>query len=260
VLFRKPGAGSSAELSAELGADGTFALAGIPAGTWEACLRFRTGISAPLATVDVRPGRDHELVLQAPHLLPASIAGLALLDGRPFSDGEVCLRLLRDGTAMVKARPGTDGRFDFRAVQPGEYLPYLMFFDDARNQVLPVQVSSHEPLRLAPGARSETTLHFRRTRIRLRVLQADGQTPVGNRLVHLRQTGAWLGEHAAVRIGRLDDQGLATVEPAPPGPLEVSLGPGDRPEDRTVLGTVEPRDGESEASFTLVLPGPPRGR
>ena len=61
-----------------------------------------------------------------------------------------------------------------------------------------------------------------------------------------------------VKSGTLDDQGNLTMDPAPPGPLEVSLATFGKIEERTVLGTIEPAAGERTASFTLTLRSPPR--
>ncbi|MBL9078299.1 MAG: hypothetical protein JNL08_12390 [Planctomycetes bacterium] len=230
-------------------ADGTFALEGLPAGTWTVrlsaplrCSDEHTGsYPLPLGDVVVAGGTSkHTFAIDG--ALPASASGEVTLDGAPWP--RVQLTFTRERPrSLVRAVADADGRFR-TLLPPGEFVVSVAF----PAQPGPGWTNVALPLRWAasPGGDERRTLAARTRTAKVRVLDATA-APVANARVRI---DAMLGYY---RPGALatDAHGVVTITQPPCEPFDLLVQTADR---ELRVGPIEALDDTG----TTVLEARPR--
>lgn len=165
--------------------DGSFAIDGVPPGTWELTLARWDGSYVVLdeletvATVEVRADHTTAVAVDLPDWLPATFTAQVLSNGKPFGKQSVTIHLDAGGRRVAKVL-GTDadGRFELhirqgilhlattQLVQRGKMVSFEML--EAREQVF-----------VQAGQRASEVFHLDSGKLRLRVLDAEGRAVAG---------------------------------------------------------------------------------
>jgi hypothetical protein len=203
--------------------DGTFELADVPAGGWDLFLQGwrktegqweSRSSNAPVTSLELSAGETTDVVIDGDQLMPAPLTGTCLVDQRPPS-GAQSLRL--ESRPLVVREPGflhnnvvllTDTAGAFAAVlePPACYRLSLMCNTPAFVALLPLtdwfpavaRASVHHDFQVRTGT------------VRFRLLQADGTTPVPQRLVTFQQANSDGGGR-----GTTDDDGWIELPQMP---------------------------------------------
>ncbi len=240
-----------------LNADGTFAFDEALLGDWSLVidLEWRIGSGSYTsenvtiaAVAGLQAGETRELDVDASQLLPATLSGRVFVDGAAWTRGRF---------GVLTADPGDRDRFHialtpnatFEAVvRPDRYLPFVSWDGEGdRTRYL----FAAERLTLGSGQRVEQSFVFEHRVVHVDVRWPDGTTASGERLdlhpVDYPEVRTLL--HPA---NQTDENGRITLDPAPPGRLEV------RTKDGDVLGVFTPAAGSSASSgpatIELTLP------
>ena len=247
-----------------LPADGTFAIDGVPAGDWRVELAYMVhhghgGSSArePIGIVHgLRDGDTRELEIDASALMPATIAGRILLDGELYRGGNAAF-------GATQLHTDSDGRFTVE-VRPGEHRLVLRPPEPPASSAAAARawIIDFATVRADPGARVERTFDVHRHTAKIRVLEADGRPAVER---YLRLSG-----QCGMLELQVDAEGWVVLDPAPPGPIELSTWPEDLAQAtartraggdheqlqamRVPLGQIEIPSGELAATFEVRVP------
>jgi hypothetical protein len=208
--------------------DGSFAIEGIPPGTWDLWLEYAPGFTwAPqagaweaLQKLELRDGERRTLDLDLGHLMRGRLEGRILYRGGPVAQLKVNLRGLRSeaggkleytGAIPGPAETDLDGRFSLNLV-PGTYLVSVL----AGMSTLHVQ----ERAEVRPGAKLQQDFNVRIAKLCLRALAPDGKTP----LPRVRLRASWKNQLwlSSVETG---GDGWATFEHVPLGAVNVKTRP-----------------------------------
>lgn len=254
-----PAHGSAAMWPTPFDAEGRFEVRGLPVGrcvvTLNNYVRYEGGGGTQrtrLATVDLQAG-EQDLEIDLGPARPATLHATVVAGGRPCVAAQV----------MVAGLPAPDGP-DFHSpafttycdargglVLPGlpaaTYRIYLEHRD--RETGTSHWVPSAETCEVQPGATVHARFTAERRRVRVRVLDTDGRTPVAH-AAFLFTPGLDRNPH------HTDADGWLTLDPAPAGAfhLRVALaqGPAWSPSG-ALLGPLELPPGEEAGSLTVTL-------
>jgi hypothetical protein len=215
--------------------------------------RFRTDtgnpgseltLAAGLAQVEVRTGEIASVELDATVFQPGSLAGRAILDGQVFREGRVFLRE-SNGVDFGQFMSDSDGRFVAQGLLPGRYRVGLLLGTGRPSNG--GAMLSADSVTISSGQEHSGTFHIEHRVMRIRLLEADGVTPMA-------RTGVRVTADEIGSISRTTDgDGWMTVDPAPAGPvrfhIQVTGAVGH------TLGPIEMPAGKKEASFELRVGG-----
>jgi hypothetical protein len=203
--------------------DGSFALDDVPAGRWSLYLdkvrqdsrgQLLIGfIVAPVATLELRDGETSELVIDGTKFTTSTLTGTVRIDGRPLSNAAVSIGARRCvGSGTTGAERGMSVPTD----QNGAFSTVLD--PPACYQIgLPLRTKSFQGgttlLAWFPAPVGGVIHHdfdLRTGSVRLRLVEADGTTPVRQRQV-LFASGSegWFGQ------GTTNDDGWIELPPMP---------------------------------------------
>ena len=105
------------------------------------------------------------------------------------------------------------------------------------------QIVSEDVVVVESGQESARDFHFTWRRMRIRLLEADGETPISEARVSIMARG--LGLDMSSRV--TDKDGWITLDPAPGGEVRIQLWQGSG----GIFGPVQVPAGEKEATFEL---------
>jgi len=177
--------------------------------------------------LELTAGKTEKLELDCSRFVPARCEGRVLVDGKVPEDAAVSLVVVDDGPldgpqasarTLASARIyGVDGngRFVAPLVCPGEYVLRL-WIDKSRGNNRR-QYPASAPFRLAPGGSLRKGFSFHHRRLRVRVVGADGKTPVAKTRFVVRGTPRF-----EQRV-TTDEQGRFVLDPAPDHTIELTL-------------------------------------
>jgi hypothetical protein len=166
-----------ANVTSPIAADGTFVLAGIPAGRWDVQCGVRAGGSTTLLEIlesgwTCFDGQVVEQNFDISSLRPGRLIATVLVDDAPYS-GEV-FALRAETRTSTSLRANTNGRFEVLLL-PGKWLLY-----PRRSAPHPEgDLGEPEGVTVVSGDVVETTIHVRTARASLRVLTPDGLPAAG---------------------------------------------------------------------------------
>ncbi|MFK7740392.1 MAG: sigma-70 family RNA polymerase sigma factor [Planctomycetota bacterium] len=246
--------------------DGTFVFGAAKIGAWSLELDFewRQGGSAAYTRsgekltdiATLAAGEQREIAVDAGHLMPARLIGSVVVDGAPW---------VRDGFGLLasnvkrrhpeKIELTATGAFD-ASVRPGRYLPYVRWKGPGRS--VHYQFAS-ERLRLASRRTDQAAVAMQRRSVRLVVVGADGK-PAPKQLVELRLPDFPEAERMArtkyPMVEGGEGESIVTIDPAPPGRIEVLLPAGADGGQAILIATVGAKVGvgvESAESGTVSI-------
>lgn len=207
--------------------DGTFELASVPPGTYEAWTSIRVAFGAisfsshdlgPMATVVVTADDEASSVtLDASETVPARGRGKYFVDGNQWSGTAGIARLADTWTNKVTATVGDAGVHTTPWLIPGRYYPFATV--EVRPDVTR-PIFGLEPITVLPGQDLEFTATLYRRRVVVTLRDEDGQPLAGRRVVpqsidHPQLAYEW-------RYGELtNEMGQAIFDPAPLGRLRI---------------------------------------
>ncbi|HLQ39150.1 MAG TPA: carboxypeptidase-like regulatory domain-containing protein [Planctomycetota bacterium] len=239
--------------AAVLGADGRFAFRGLAPGSYRIALAYSAtwqtehgGIigAVPLdlqvPEVAVEAGRDTEVTIDATAFVLATVRGRVLVNGGPPGSCRVFLQL-GGGPRFGQYTPAADGAFEATGLLPGSYRAGLVVGDFQAGEG--DQMLCDDTFVLAGGEQLARDFALVRRRLVLRLLLADGKTPVANEPCECRSQGLNMRRTT-------DTDGRCVFDPAPAGAFQVySQKAGDTP-----LGPFEIPAGKMEHELTLTSP------
>ncbi|HEX5052288.1 MAG TPA: hypothetical protein VFZ65_10980, partial [Planctomycetota bacterium] len=238
--------------TAEVGADGTFRLGALPAGTFRILLRawlrcsdiHSAAILHALGDIDVAAGARMERDFPVDAYLPAAASGVVLLDAEPVVGQQFFLQRIEPAPRLgVRVATDGNGRFQTR-LPPGVYQPQLAI----PAQPGPGYVMLPLPQRcaIAAGASEDLRIEACARRLRLRVLGSDG-APLANRRIRTDNKNGYYRPGALAT----DAHGVVELQPAPYGAFFLFAPDGDRAE--LTIGPLElpPGDGAAELEFRV---------
>jgi len=244
----------------ELGEDGSFDLAGIRPGTYDLLLDYDprapfpgeggmrmspNPIGAPLASFTLQPGLDQPWTLEYPDREPGAVSLTVTLDGAPPAD--CVLGFWRQDEwsgSFVNGLPLTaDGRMTTDWLTPGMTRVLLQRIEAGSGRILRTWTCAEE-LPVRSGETLTQSVAFTDRRIRLRLLDRDGVTPLA-------------GLEVAAE-GRMTDYGLRSdadgwyeLDWVPQSPVQVGItGAGSGAWTAELSWTPE----ELEVTRTLIRP------
>lgn len=183
-----------------LAADGSFAIHGVPAGTWDLFL----GPQRCLTLAAIGPGETRTIVVDARRFVPARLRARVLVDGTAEHRMQLLLRRrgATNGASQTSYHPLTEDRPLDTTLPPGDYEVEIQVRRDAWCD-LP---TSHR-LQLAPGQTVD-----RQLRVQTGQLHFCVKTPAGTPVPDLEfvlgtEDGGW----SSRRMLRTDARGVATV-------------------------------------------------
>lgn len=189
--------------------DGTFAIEGVPPGTWELILprwdsdRVSAAELVPLATVELRDGETAHVAVDLPDWLLARIDGRVLANGRPCAQQKL-YAMVGDRAHRIGRAISTDaeGRFTVR-VRHGTLGLCIHQTTPRWNLLMNDYIWARERVVLLPGERITQDFHLDTGKLVLRVLDAAGN-PVPDVGLYLRGGGdSWHTTTASGVDGRL---------------------------------------------------------
>jgi len=256
--------------------DGSFETGAIPAGDWEVKLHYFQATSSggswadePLQTVrGLTDGEKREVKLDVSALIPGELIGRCLVNGKPWANGEVRLSGQRpddrggNRSAIATARTDAEGRFHVSLVA-AIYVAHLPLAEKGWQKTW-IPCTDRVPVQ--SGQESHHVFRFVRAKVVVRILLADGKTPVADREFQFSAPDYW-----SMAAARTDEHGTLVLDPAPPGPIRLTTWPRDlatqearmkamkdnpaRLQNAQIeLGPIEVPAGRNEASFELRMP------
>jgi len=235
-----------------LQADGKFAADGLPEGEVELRLTIRNTVRTehggsgstivcepPLAKVVLDETRAQTIECDAARFVPGRLNGRVYLDGAPATPARVLL--IADHWAIGQFATDTRGRLTADGLLPGRYRLQLVVGDF---KVGPGQrIDADGYFTIEPGKTATRTFHLVRRRMRVRIVEADGETPLAGAKVFVSSRRGWS------RRLETDEHGWLTIDLAPSSKVQVYVrGRNDGP-----VGSVEIPKGRKQAEFTLRL-------
>jgi hypothetical protein len=174
--IRFPGNGGEPQ---RLGADGTFSIDGVPAGTWNFFLSYEvlrngggSGHSQPLPPVTLRDGETTTVELDLRALLPGTLQGRVLRNGAPLAQATVTLVGTTEDRQEIYDQAETDDAGRFTAeVRSGSWSVRLW-------RTEPVRITEASALGTAvitAGAVAQQTFTIACGDVKLRLLDGDGK-------------------------------------------------------------------------------------
>jgi hypothetical protein len=244
LQFARDGEPMTSEVLAPLGPDGEFRSPPLAPGDVAIHLSIPPGgnfvmrapLEPPLLRVTLGEGEVLRLDLDARAWDAASVSGSVRVDGAAPASGQLLLLLELPGAKPLfgpRALHG-EGGFAFDGLPPGRWTA-LLHADE------PGYLHSSESFVLAGGERRDLQLEFSRTRRVLRVLAADGSTPLAGRPIVVLAGGE-------AHFATADEQGRARFAPSLSGEVEVFLEGTPH-----IVRVVLPEPGEAHA-LDVVLP------
>lgn len=210
--------------------DGRFDLSGIRSGRYDLYLDY--DLSAPfpastkvrmgmiptggsLGTFALQPDLEEPWTLEFPDREPGLIDLTVLLDGAPPADCALALFHVDDQrTARIHAFAlDAEGRLHSDWVTPGRTRAYLQRMDEDGERVLRTWASDEEFLVIGGGTTTRQ-IDFKERRIRVRVTDQDGLTPLPNVKVDAR------GRIAGYEV-RTDADGWFEFDGVPVSPVKI---------------------------------------
>lgn len=178
-LIFKPQNGSAAFLPTPLDAEGKFEVGGLSSGRCEVAVQhtFRRGtVRTPLVVLDLHSG-EQEVVLDLTPTRPATLHAVVVTGDRPGSAAHVRLHGQPGPSFELHCDPR--GTFVVPGLPAGTYRVYLDQRDPETGRSL--WIPSAEACELQPAATTHARFHIERRSARVRVLHADGRTPISDR-------------------------------------------------------------------------------
>ncbi|MCE9593621.1 MAG: carboxypeptidase-like regulatory domain-containing protein [Planctomycetes bacterium] len=254
LAFARDGHDSNGEEpNATIGADGAFESPRLVPGTYSLFLSldhhetsehggssWKLHLEPALGVVVALDDRTTSVELDAAPLAPGAVVGTILLNGAPF--GECRVYLVRDGARFGQFVPNAEGRFEASGLPPGTWSAELVVGDFKAREG--DRIFSDATFELAPGGKVTRDFAFERRKITLRVLQADGVTPLADTTVGID----------FVRRGQIiergtDANGILILDPAPTGSVRFYA-------KGLFAGPVELPTADDGRAFDVVLRGP----
>jgi Carboxypeptidase regulatory-like domain len=231
-------------------ADGSFRIEAVPPGDFD--IRLRAVVRQPDGTANVdsrvvhhvaglRAGETRSVVIDAGHMVPIEIRGVARLDGRPVARRS--LRLVSAKGSGFTIRTATDGSFRMFVLR-GSYRPAVSWSEGSRT----VTIHAENPIVIDAGPQPSLIVTFRTRTLRVRLRTKDGE-PISNRRVAIYSL-AFPRENSPPRffgVATTNAKGGATFSPVPPCQFEVRA-IGTKP-----VGGVQPAEKDRFLSLFLRL-------
>jgi RNA polymerase sigma factor (sigma-70 family) len=222
-------------LVAPVGEDGAFCFSGVPAGTWNVHLDYSMPLDGRgggthhtrlLGTVSgLREGEERELVFDVSDVFPGRLAGTVFLNGQPLATEPVSFAsVARDRAGRPRLVPAnrsvsTDSRGAFAIdLEPGLYRLRL---ENRGSDERGAAIISNDAIEISPGSAIQRDFHLVCATLELRVLGADGKTPVkGVRLYSEIPSQRW-----RFYTRRTDSEGRIVINRVPPGAIRFMVWP-----------------------------------
>ena len=225
-----------------LAKDGTFVFEDLPIGEGTLWLHQKRGrqwrqIVLSRTKVQLTAGKTTQVSIDVRKFMPGRVTGRALVDGRPPKNASVHLR---GASFEGPYKLDEHGRFVARAVQPGTYRAFLLLQDKSRRRT--TAIPGKESFKLEPGAQLDRVFVFEHLKLRIRLLQPDGKTPVA-------RTRCYVDGRPLMT----DAEGWVLLDPAPRREIRVQVLRGRRFWKPGNLGTVAIPNDKKEAEFQLKL-------
>jgi hypothetical protein len=165
--------------------DGTFAIDGVPPGTWQLTLaRWDENYVVlekleTVATVELRAGETTLVGVELPDWVTAALDGQVLSNGRPFGNQGIEVHL-DDGSNRVNKQVGTDaeGRFQLR-VRQGTWSIATTQTTQRWSMFTSDSIRAREQVFVQGGQSVSQVFHLDTGKLKLRLLDADGQAVRG---------------------------------------------------------------------------------
>jgi hypothetical protein len=169
--------------------DGTFELRDVPAGSWHVHFTISDRMSgwtaAPIANLELRAGETKELLIDGTRLMPSTLTGRLLVDGRPDSSAHLVISWGPCGMAGARFKSATVFALDSAGAFSRPIEPPACYH-------LEMSVSTGsfrgwftllDWFPAPPGTTIHRDFDLRTGKVRLRLLEADGTTPAAQRKV-----------------------------------------------------------------------------
>ena len=261
-----------------LDSEGRFRVEGIEPGSWDVYFAFSLDNNVDvwssfhnqlLDTVqDLRAGETRHLEFDLGHLRTGTLTGCVFHRGQPLADHVVSFHGTRidsrGRTVRVtgrSARTDHQGRFTVELF-PGRYRASAAFAQVGKTNGARIQ--SPEEVEVVAGGRIACDFHLAGARLTIRVLAPDGKTPVTD----MRLFVHFLSNRLRIRPAPTDARGEVTLDPVPPGRIELRAFPRGFESTRArraslregkrvktfPAGAIEVPPGETQVTRTIVLP------
>ncbi len=237
--------------------DGTFAVDGVPPGTWKVQVQGMIvneagsggmGHHYRAGEVTLVDGQTTDQDLDLAHVLPGTVEGLVLLNGQPLADQAVSLR---GDDIWITARTDGSGRF-VRRMFAGDYqLAFARIGEDRGS----VALKCPTPVRVGRGQTTAMTFALASTQVRITVLDAAGK-PVADARLHALggdPEGSYLPPTDAAGVVQTELGSETVVLRILPRPLSTPEGQQQLWRDAQVRGDRDPLGPHWIALRTVVL-------
>ncbi len=258
----------------EVSVDGNIQIKDVSPGTYDISLSFRMpptyypqwAILGP--EWEIGEGEQRDMVVDISHLVPASFAGRAMVNGKPVVEGDLTLRRYRPMPSGTNPRRGksamrvdipvqTDslGAFRMENLIPGEYEVILKVMQGRRQY----PVSSQSKFMLAPGENRHELIVYSRTEAKVQLQAGAADISLAYRQVVWQARTGQLQKNGT---GHSDAEGMLFIPDLRAGEWHFTLSP-DRSQVNLLggkakgvsLGTLFVPEGLTEFTAELKVPG-----
>jgi hypothetical protein len=222
----------------EISKRGEFRVPGLPAGSWEVLIRGRD-----FGEVELRADATTKLAIDARDYIPGNVTVELMLEEEMPNVLTLSLEYTSpEGTRTTEmVKQATGGVAKFENVFAGSYQVVARTSARRRSPFQVLRVPRE--IEVVSSKTVEVAFHVRPTQFVIKVVQADGLTPVGNTLLHA------FGEFCDVRV-RTNQRGIITFAPSPEGAFDLRVSGRD-----INLGTLLLPVGATEHHATVRMPG-----